>query len=87
MVDFAPGEVLVITGSTAGATYEEVIVEANIDGYTINITTSFEFAHVSEMISIENRLIDLRCEVALLSRNVIIQGMLEMISHLIEQFG
>eukprot|EP00607_Mallomonas_marina_P005433 CAMPEP_0182439766 /NCGR_PEP_ID=MMETSP1167-20130531/86632_1 /TAXON_ID=2988 /ORGANISM="Mallomonas Sp, Strain CCMP3275" /LENGTH=3836 /DNA_ID=CAMNT_0024633535 /DNA_START=462 /DNA_END=11972 /DNA_ORIENTATION=- len=81
-VDFAPGESLVLPGteipediySAEGFGIDEVIVLANPDGYHINFTTPLKFTHRSEIVNIEGRTIDLRSEVGLLSRNIIIQG-------------
>ena len=81
MVDFQPGEKLVIPGSEAveGTDFpvfqwEEVVVDWNEDGHVIHLTAPLAYTHRSEILKIEGRVVDLRCEVGLLSRNVIIQG-------------
>lgn len=81
-VDFAPGETLVVPGTEVprgspdvpSFDYEVVVVQENIDGHKIVVTEPFQFTHRSEIIFMHDRYIDLRCEVGLLSRNVILQG-------------
>lgn len=67
--DFAPGEKIVVT-----APHQEVTVKARIDEYTFTIIEPLAQTHTSEEWSTEGHDIDMRFEVALLSRNVIIQG-------------
>jgi hypothetical protein len=82
MVDFATGELLVLPGTErSGGTsdsptfeIEEVYVASNHNGYNITLTEPLLYTHRSEIITIEGREIDLRCEVGLLTRNIIIQG-------------
>lgn len=81
-VDFAPGELLVIPGTEpySGSfdiphwQIEEVIVEQNLDGHRIVLTAPLLYTHRSEIRWVEERRIDLRCEVALITRNVVVQG-------------
>eukprot|EP00039_Didymoeca_costata_P018192 m.332487 g.332487 ORF g.332487 m.332487 type:complete len:4620 (+) comp16956_c0_seq1:136-13995(+) len=72
-VDFDIGETIVLT-----APHQELTVAARPDNYTIIVYESIHSRHVSEIVTSTTRLgeetIDMRCEVALLSRNVIIQG-------------
>ena len=81
-VDFAPGEILVIPGTeiytgsfdSPEFQYEEVVVSENVDSYKVIVTAPLRYTHRSEIKTVAGRVIDLRCEVALLSRNVLIQG-------------
>ena len=81
-VDFAPGESLILTGtdtptniySADGFGIDQVTVLLNTDGYKIYVTTPLNFTHRSEVVTIDGRVVDLRGEVGLLSRNIIVQG-------------
>lgn len=76
-VDFAPGEVLVIAGTDTSLPnfgIDEVIVSSNLDGYHITLNAPLLYTHTSNIITLEGRSIDMRCEVGLLSRNIVIQG-------------
>jgi hypothetical protein len=75
-VDFQPGESVILTGSedTGRAGYEELTVLENVDHHTIYFEQTLIFTHRSEIVTIEGRIVDIRCEIGLLSRNVIIQG-------------
>jgi hypothetical protein len=85
-VDFAPGEVLIIPGSERdNLQYEEATVLSNADGYTVYLTAPLQFTHRSEIVHIEGRTVDLRCEVGLLTRNIVIQG--EPVSSAGQRFG
>jgi hypothetical protein len=53
---------------------EELTVLDVIDALRVVFTTPLRFTHVSKIVTIEGRVVDMRVEVALLSRNVIIQG-------------
>ena len=67
--DFAPGEKIVLT-----APHEELIVATRESKFVFTVTTPTQNAHASEQRSDSGFDIDMRCEVALLSRNIIIQG-------------
>ena len=81
-VDFAPGELLVLPGteipsdifSAEGFGIDQVTVLENVDGFTIYVTEPLKFTHRAEIVTIEGREIDLRGEVGLLTRNIIVQG-------------
>jgi hypothetical protein len=81
-VDFVAGERLVLPGSEGnsggldipGFQIEDVYVKENRDGFNITLTAPLSYTHRSEIIYVEGRTIDLRCEVGLISRNIIIQG-------------
>ena len=47
---------------------------SNEDGYTIVLVNPLKFTHRSEIVVIEGRSMDLRSEVGLLTRNLVIQG-------------
>ena len=49
-------------------------VLSNYDGYKIYITAPLNFTHRSEIVVIDGRTIDLRADVGLLTRNIVIQG-------------
>jgi hypothetical protein len=69
--DFASGERVVVT-----APHQEVTVDRRIDEYTFTIVEPLVARHVSEEWKTDDGAydIDMRFEVALLSRNIIIQG-------------
>lgn len=80
-VDFAAGERIIITSSSDSASalndyeVEEVIVLKLIDPYTVELVDPLIYTHFSEIVTLENgRKVDMRCEVALISRNVIVRG-------------
>lgn len=68
--DFATDEKIVLT-----APHEELIVAERVDEYTFTVKEPTKYTHVSETREHEGfDTMDMRCEVALLSRNIIIQG-------------
>lgn len=81
-VDFVPGEKLVIPGTSLKKgtfelpawEYEEVVVLKNIDNYHILLQEPLQYTHESEIVYVDGKKIDMRCEVALLTRNIVIQG-------------
>ena len=76
-VDFRPGEKIILTGNdlpSNGYGFEELTVAANIDNRYVYFTTPLMYEHTSFVREIEGRVIPMRCEIGLLSRNVIIQG-------------
>lgn len=80
-VDFAAGEQVVITGSEQPGgfvnTYGHEVMtikETTNNGYKVILTEAFEYTHRSEVFTIEDRIIDMRIEVGLLTRNIVIQG-------------
>lgn len=52
---------------------DEVEVLENVDGYTIIVTKPLLYTHISEIRTINGRVLDMRSEVGLLSRNIVIQ--------------
>ena len=52
----------------------KVTVRWNVNGYKIYVTHPLNFTHRSEIVTIEGREIDLRSEVGILTRNIVIQG-------------
>ena len=81
-VDFKAGESIILTGNERPSCaayvncfgYEELIVEATYDRHNVTFTTPLAYDHRSEVVVVEGKTIDMRCEIGLLSRNVIIQG-------------
>ena len=82
LVDFKAGDIVILTGTDNPDCgkylncfgYEELVVKSNYGGYNITFTTPLAYDHVSRIVTIEGRSVDMRCEIGLLSRNVIIQG-------------
>ena len=75
VVDFAAGERIVFTDSSNFALYEEAVVASlSADGHTITLSAPLQYTHTSESFSQSGYTMDLRCEVALLSRNIVVQG-------------
>ena len=75
VVDFDVGDKLVVTSTVAFQQTEEVtVVSRGTDNRTLTITPVFKFTHESSIHTIEGRTVDMRCEIGLLSRNVVIQG-------------
>ena len=75
-VDFVPGDKLVVTSSSSDfrQTEEVTVVSLAADNRTITVTPAFKFNHISTFYDVVGERVDLRCEVGLLSRNVINQG-------------
>jgi hypothetical protein len=75
-VDFVPGDKLVVTSSSSDfrQTEEVTVVSLAADNRTITVTPAFKFNHISTFFDVVGERVHLRCEVGLLSRNVIIQG-------------
>jgi hypothetical protein len=76
-VDFALGEMIVITGSEipGDSFYEEVVtVVQTLDNRQVYFEPSLVYTHRSEIVTVQGRVLDLRCEVGLLTRNIKVQG-------------
>ena len=76
-VDYAAGEKIVITSSSRDyrETEELTVVSVNADNRTVTFTPALKFNHRAQIYTAPNgESIDMRCEVGLLSRNIIIQG-------------
>jgi hypothetical protein len=77
-VDWAPGETIVITaGSWNYAEAEEAVVALRPDARTVVVAEPLAYTHTSRLWSAAaygHGNVDLRCEVGLLSRNVVIRG-------------
>ena len=67
-VDFAPGEHIVVSSPP------EQFTVASVLGTTITVTTAATSEHLSELRYVDGEEFDMRCEVGLLSRNVVIEG-------------
>jgi hypothetical protein len=76
-VDFAPGETLVITShKTWSQTERRVVASLAADNRTLTFTEPLDYDHVSEQWDFDNGAhhVDMRYEVGILSRNIIVQG-------------
>ena len=81
-VDFKAGESVILTGTNNPDCkkylncfgYEELVIKSNYRGFNLTFTTPLAYDHESQIVTIEGRTVDMRCEIGLLSRNVIIQG-------------
>ena len=73
-VDFQSGDVLIITGSEIGSQPWEVVALGMSGEDTVFFTPPLPDTRRSEVRVIEGRTVDLRCEVALITRNIVIQG-------------
>ena len=62
-----------IPGGKANHGVDVRVVSSNDDHHHIYLTEALSYEHFSEMIEIEGRVVDLRCEVGLLTRNIVIQ--------------
>jgi len=54
--------------------FEELVVAGNIGNHNISFTTTLQYTHGSEIYYIEGKKVDLRIEIGLLSRNIVVQG-------------
>lgn len=75
-VDFAAGEILVLTSSSTSMYETEEVEVASLgdDKRTITLTAPLRHTHVSYWYEVAGETVDLRVEVGLLTRNVVIQG-------------
>ena len=75
-VDYQPGETIFITASSGNMYETEVLIVASLaaDNVTITVTTPLQHDHKSFIYTVAGQVVDMRVEVALLSRNVRIQG-------------
>ena len=74
-VDFQAGEILVLTDSSWAHNVEEVVVASlSADGKTITLQQPLTLSHTSERYTVQGRDVDMRAQIAILSRNIVIQG-------------
>lgn len=74
-VDFEPGEVIFLTHESNMHFTEELIVAGLEDNdRTVILRDPVVHTHVSQVLSIENHDVDMRVQVGLISRNIVIQG-------------
>eukprot|EP01035_Chromulina_nebulosa_P018019 gene18019-23659_t len=77
-VDFKAGDILVLSGTEVQSNEDFSIdiatVAENLDNHNITLTDPLRYTHRSEIVVVSGRTVDLRGEVGLLSRNIIIQG-------------
>ncbi|CAM9185240.1 unnamed protein product, partial [Ectocarpus fasciculatus] len=81
-VDFKAGEIVVIPGTelpggdASHPSYgiEVMTVLSNDDNHHVYFTEALQYTHRSEIVSFDDRVVDMRCEIGLLTRNVVIRG-------------
>lgn len=78
-VDWAPGEHIAITSSSTNLfEAEEIVVAERLSSRSVRISTPLAYDHVANIVQASqwggHDAVDMRCEVGLLSRNVVIQG-------------
>eukprot|EP00595_Chromulina_sp_UTEXLB2642_P001523 CAMPEP_0196766926 /NCGR_PEP_ID=MMETSP1095-20130614/32902_1 /TAXON_ID=96789 ORGANISM="Chromulina nebulosa, Strain UTEXLB2642" /NCGR_SAMPLE_ID=MMETSP1095 /ASSEMBLY_ACC=CAM_ASM_000446 /LENGTH=2258 /DNA_ID=CAMNT_0042131985 /DNA_START=2674 /DNA_END=9450 /DNA_ORIENTATION=- len=77
-VDFKSGDILVLSGTEVKSnddfSIDIVTVAENLDNHNILLTEQLKYTHRSEIVVVSGRTVDLRGEVGLLSRNIVIQG-------------
>ena len=75
VVDWVKGEILVFTDSSRAHSVEEVVVlSLGADGKTITLASPLTLTHTSERYTIQGHDVDMRAQIAILSRNIVIQG-------------
>ncbi|MEM6783260.1 MAG: G8 domain-containing protein [Bacteroidota bacterium] len=73
-VNWDAGDIIVIAPSGYSAFEAETRTIERVDGRTVRLTEPLNYRHFGEIQTIEGRRIDMRAEVGLLSRNILIQG-------------
>ncbi len=75
-VDYQAGEHIVITSTSNNfkQTEEVVVVSVDEDRHTVTFEPALIHTHESFFYTFEDTVVDMRCEVGLLSRNVVLQG-------------
>ena len=75
-VDYHAGETIFITASSGDMYETEVLTVASLaaDNVTITVTTPLQYDHKSFIYTVAGEVVDMRVEVALLSRNIKVQG-------------
>ncbi|MEM8599662.1 MAG: G8 domain-containing protein, partial [Bacteroidota bacterium] len=73
-VNWESGDVIVIAPSGYSAFEAERRTIESVNGRTVRLTEPLDYRHFGEIQTIEGRAIDMRAEVGLLSRNILIQG-------------
>ena len=73
-VDWRVGEQIVIASSALDPHQAETRTIRAINGRTLTLDRALEYAHFGELQTFEDRILDQRAEVGLLSRNIVIQG-------------
>ena len=75
-VDFEPGDMIIITSSSSSMyeTEELTVVSTSSDGHTVLFTPPLQHDHMAKIYTYDGEDIDMRVEVALISRNIVIQG-------------
>ena len=75
-VDFQSGETIFITASSGDMWETEVLTVLFLseDQVTITVSTPLQYDHKSFIYTVDGEVIDMRVEVALLSRNIVVRG-------------
>ena len=75
-VDFDVGDLLIITSSSVDMfeTEELIVTGRSEDNLTISFKSPLQYTHVSEWYTVGDEVVDLRVEVGIISRNVVIQS-------------
>lgn len=73
-LDWRPGDMLAIAASGRDPLQAEAVTVTAVDGGRVTFSPPPRFPHLGGMRTIAGRPVDMRAEVALLSRNVVIQG-------------
>ncbi|MEO0857903.1 MAG: G8 domain-containing protein [Bacteroidota bacterium] len=73
-VDWRPGDEIVIAPSGYSPFEAEKRVVERVNGRTVTLTEPLDYRHFGEIQTIEGRRIDMRAEVGLLTRDIVIQG-------------
>ncbi len=86
-VDWRAGERIVIasTAFDPDQAEERIIASVSGDGKTVTLTQALSYLHYGQLQSFANKTLDSRAEVALLSRNIVIEG--EEVVSTRDQFG
>ncbi|MEM6783259.1 MAG: G8 domain-containing protein [Bacteroidota bacterium] len=73
-VDWRPGDEIVIAPSGYSPFEAEKRTIESVNGRTVRLTESLSYRHFGEIQTIEGRSVDMRAEVGLLTRDIVIQG-------------
>ncbi|EDQ93048.1 uncharacterized protein MONBRDRAFT_22411 [Monosiga brevicollis MX1] len=74
-VDFAPGETIILTSHTNYKQTEELVVAArSVDNRVLTVTSPVQYEHQSFFYEAAGERVDMRIEVGLISRNIVVQG-------------
>ena len=69
-----PGDRVVLAPSGYDVRETEELEVASVDGRTVTFTTQLKYDHYGEVQTVEGKELDMRAEIGLLSRNILIRG-------------